>query len=109
MAGFINFMPATFPRFPIIPEIPLIPETKAFLPQVFPFHPATVETRNLPPVHIPHKYSLPHQRQHLPDNPDHPRDSRQFPIQKLSVTQFPYHLIVFISIISPVSLFHSSL
>ena len=37
-----------------------------------------------PCSHGPHKNSLPPQRQYLPDNPDHPRDPRQSPIQKLT-------------------------
>ena len=72
----------TTPTIPIIPGIPEIPDSKAFLSQNFPSHPAIVAIGNPPPVHIPHIYSLPHQRQHLPDSPDYSRDSRQFPIQK---------------------------
>ena len=82
MAGFIIFMPATAPTSPFIPEIPVNSRNESLSSSKFSFHPAYVEIRNPPPVHIPHKYSLPHQRQHLPEIPDYSRDSRQFPIQR---------------------------
>ena len=89
MAGFIIFMPATTPTSPFIPEIPDNSRFKGCHTFSFLYHLLFQQAEIPPPVHIPHKYSLPHQRQHLPEIPDHPRDSRQFPIQRLPHFQFP--------------------